>query len=320
MPAIKVHHTETSDEAWDVGANRKRLPNDERALRAAHAWYDPDGDPEAKETYKFLHHFVSADGEVGAASLRACSNGIAVLNGGRGGADIPDGDRDGVWRHLAAHLRDADREPPELKEWGAEEELRVAPAVMEVREGEDAPPVLEGYAAVFGELSLDLGGFREVIMPGAFSESLGGDIRAVWNHDAKYVLGRTSNGTLQITEDDRGLRVRIYPPDTTWARDLLVSIRRGDVSQMSFAFRVPEGGEEWHSSGDMLVRKVHKVELIEVSPVTFPAYPQTSIHVRQTVQEFIARACDDADKAEASQGRALLETLKRKVELLEREI
>lgn len=117
MPAIAVHHTQTSDGEWDASLHEKRLRSgeDEQYYRRAYAWSDPDADPTTKAAYKFIHHEVSEDGTPGPANLRACSAGIAVLNGGRGGADIPAADRDGVWRHLAAHLRDADREPPELQ-------------------------------------------------------------------------------------------------------------------------------------------------------------------------------------------------------------
>lgn len=115
--AVASHSTATSDEAWDSGSNTKRIPDDATAadLRAIFAWVGPDGDPEAQGSYKLPHHFVDSDGNAGAASTRACSNAIAVLNGGRGGADIPDADRQAVWNHLAKHLRDADMEPPELK-------------------------------------------------------------------------------------------------------------------------------------------------------------------------------------------------------------
>lgn len=115
--AIPPHSTPTSDAPWDGPANVKRIPDDAPAstLRMCFAWVDPDGDPTAKSSYKFPHHFVDADGRVGAASIRACQNGIAILNGARGGADIPDADRQGVYDHLARHLRDADIEPPELK-------------------------------------------------------------------------------------------------------------------------------------------------------------------------------------------------------------
>lgn len=116
--AIGAHSTGTSTGSWDGPANERRLPNDAAALRRAHAWMDGDGDPAAKATYKFGHHEVSGSGSVGAANLTACSSGIAVLNGGRSGTTIPDSDRQGVWAHLARHLRDGSREPPPLKAAG----------------------------------------------------------------------------------------------------------------------------------------------------------------------------------------------------------
>lgn len=127
--AIAPHSTATDDGEFDDNEMRTRLPSERAALRAAHAWVDPDGDPDAKESYRFIHHFVSADGTVGAASLRACSAGIGVLNGARGGTTIPDSDRAGVWRHLASHLRDADREPPELRAVGLDSGLTLADAI-----------------------------------------------------------------------------------------------------------------------------------------------------------------------------------------------
>lgn len=114
--AIGVHHTETATGDWDGPAAKARLRNDGDAAyyRKAYAWVDSDGDPDTKASYKFIHHDVSSSGSVGAANLTAVSSAIAVLNGGRGGTTIPADDRQGVYRHLAAHLRDADREPPEL--------------------------------------------------------------------------------------------------------------------------------------------------------------------------------------------------------------
>lgn len=114
--AIASHSTETSTSAWDGPAAEAGLSNDDGAevYRTAYAWNDPEGDPDKKASYKFIHHFVS-DGTPGAASTVGCTAGIAVLNGGRGGADIPDADRQGVWNHLARHLRDADIEPAELR-------------------------------------------------------------------------------------------------------------------------------------------------------------------------------------------------------------
>ena len=108
--AISSHTTETSDSAWSGSSNKSNCPNTSGALRKAFAWVDSSGDATAKASYKFIHHFVSSDGSVGAASTRACSSGIAVLNGGRGGTVIPASDKTGVYRHLAKHLKDAGAE------------------------------------------------------------------------------------------------------------------------------------------------------------------------------------------------------------------
>src|SRR5512139_2604842 len=116
MAAIPSHSTSTSDAEWDGPANKARLPSERAALRAAFAWIDPEGDPDVKESYKFIHHMVSGGGSVGAANVRACTSAVGVLNGGRGGTTIPDADKEGVWRHLTRHLRDAGvEEIPELK-------------------------------------------------------------------------------------------------------------------------------------------------------------------------------------------------------------
>jgi len=111
--AIPPHETPVVSRMWDGPRTVAAIPNDARPseLRTVFAWVDENGDPEAKSSYKFPHHH----GVNGPANIRACLAGIAILNGARGGADIPDSDREGVYRHLAAHLRDADREPPELR-------------------------------------------------------------------------------------------------------------------------------------------------------------------------------------------------------------
>lgn len=116
--AIASHSTETSGRRWDGPANEARLRTEESAsyYRRAFAWRDEDGDAATKAAYRFIHHEVDGEGAVGAANLTACSSAIAVLNGGRGGTTIPDEDRRGVYNHLARHLRDGDREPPELRQ------------------------------------------------------------------------------------------------------------------------------------------------------------------------------------------------------------
>ena len=115
--AIASHSTSTSDGAWDGPANEANLSNDAGAstYRKAFAWSDPSGDADKKSSYKFIHHEVSNDGSVGAANLKACSTGIGVLNGGRGGTTIPADDKQGVYDHLAKHIRDSGADAPELK-------------------------------------------------------------------------------------------------------------------------------------------------------------------------------------------------------------
>ena len=114
--SVRSHRTATSHGEWDSGLAERRLPNEAgpRTLRRVYAWLDP-ANPGSERAAKFPHHEVDQKGHIGAANVRACTSGIAILNGGRGGADIPKKDREGVYRHLAAHLRDAGREPPQLQ-------------------------------------------------------------------------------------------------------------------------------------------------------------------------------------------------------------
>ena len=141
-----------------------------------------------------------------------------------------------------------------------------------------------GYAAVFNKLSEDLGGFKEKIKPGAFRGAIkNSDTRALFNHDSNYVLGRKSSGTLELKEDKKGLYTIIDPPDTQWARDLAKSIERGDINQMSFGFLLEE--DKWDEKKDGVVRTLIRVsELADISPVTFPAYPDTSVALRSKDQ------------------------------------
>lgn len=160
--------------------------------------------------------------------------------------------------------------------------------LKEIRINEsDGGTCIEGHAAVFDSWSETLGGifpFKEKVRKGAFAESIGrDDIRALFNHDPNYVLGRNRAGTLELVEDDVGLRVRITPPDTSWASDIITSIRRGDISQMSIGFVVED--DEWSSKDGIDTRELKKVRLFDVSPVTFPAYTATDVGVR-AMQEY----------------------------------
>ena len=139
-----------------------------------------------------------------------------------------------------------------------------------------------GYAAVFDQLSPEYYGFREQIAGGAFKSSLKNDIRALWSHNPDFVLGRTTSGTLQLEEDSTGLKFSLDLPDTSTGRDVFELISRGDVTGMSFGFRVKK--ESWKFSekkGEPDVRTLEEVDLIEVSPVAFPWYPTTEVGVRE---------------------------------------
>jgi hypothetical protein len=292
MGAIRVHHTETDDGAWDGPANEARLKTDQDMafFQRAYAWRDSEGDETVKSSYKFIHHFVDGEGNPGAASTRACSAGIAVLNGGRGGTTIPRADRQGVYSHLAAHLKDAEKDVPELKSADEEEEMEVRSYPVEMRVVNAEKPTIEGRAVVYGKKSeLLFGMFREVIEPGFFEGVLKQDVRALWNHNADLVLGRTKSGTLELIDTERSLDVRIDPPDTQVGRDAVTLIGRGDVSQMSFGFVVKQGGDEWKKERDGTQTRILKrggcERLFDVSPVTYPAYPQTSVAVRSMMEQ-----------------------------------
>jgi len=279
--AIKKHKTATVDKPWDGPKNKTRAKTDHDPAYffKIFAFQDKDGDPKKKTSYRFVHHEVSADGTPSAANVRGCINGIAVLNGARGGTTIPTADRKGVWDHLAAHLKDADMEPTPLRSDVQTMEKRMSPANEMRVAGEDGKKKIEGYAAVFNSLSVPMFGMRETIKPGAFKKTIQeADIRALWNHDPNFVLGRSKSGTLELKEDEKGLFYRITPPDAQWAQDLVKTISRGDVSQSSFAFKVIK--DNWHMEDGEQRRELIEVRLFDVSPVTFPAYEDTDSQIR----------------------------------------
>ena len=139
--------------------------------------------------------------------------------------------------------------------------------------------IVRGHAAVFNKRSENLGGFVEIIAPGAFDDVMDDDVRALFNHDANLILGRSKSGTLAMSIDDTGLAYEIDLPDTQAGRDLDVSMKRGDVDQSSFAFSVKD--DEWEDKDGQYIRTIKKVDrLFDVSPVTYPAYPDADAGVR----------------------------------------
>jgi len=161
-------------------------------------------------------------------------------------------------------------------------------AVESRSDGDAEREYIVGYAAKFGVLSLDLGDFVERIDPGAFgivSERRGRkkplETRALWNHDPNYPLARYP-GTLSMSVDEVGLRYEFPVPDTSYGRDIAANIRAGIVRGSSFSFTVPSGGDSWSVEDGRSIRTITRIDtLLDVGPVTFPAYPDADVKVAQ---------------------------------------
>lgn len=184
-----------------------------------------------------------------------------------------------------------------LKQWNGrsaepDEERRYLPiADLRVVTGEGLKPLLRGYAIVFNALSEPIMFFREKVAPEfvdrTFEEAI--DVRALVDHDSAKVLARLSARTLTLKKDAKGLLVEIDPPDTSYARDLIESVRRRDVTGMSFSFRTLK--DMWDETKDPPERTLLDGRIREVSPVTFPAYPATEVDVaRRSLEVFRERS------------------------------
>ncbi|CAH8247370.1 HK97 family phage prohead protease [Paenibacillus melissococcoides] len=161
-----------------------------------------------------------------------------------------------------------------------EKERRMLTNKVELRaDNEESAPRIVGYGLRFNVWSQDLGGFVERIDPKAINEADMSDVRCLIDHESGKVLGRTTSGTLRLAVDDFGLRYEVDPPDTTYASDLIKVMKRGDINQSSFAFRIDyeNDGDEWiydEKSGlyNRTIRKIKRV--FDVSVVTYAAYVQ----------------------------------------------
>ncbi len=197
-------------------------------------------------------------------------------------------------------------------------------AAQELRmETVDGKQLLRGYAATFNQLSVDFGGWREIIRPGAFTASLaaGPDVRALVNHESGLsTIGRTRNGTLTLQEDGVGLHVEIDPPDTQAGRDVVTLVQRGDLNQMSFAFWTKR--DNWLDTGEMILRELHEVDINngDVAVVTYPAYPSTNVAVRSLMNlpeiPNDLRQGPDSDKADVTAVQVRLMSRMRRLQLL----
>lgn len=155
---------------------------------------------------------------------------------------------------------------------------------------EDNNPVIEGYFAVFGDIYEVWDGATESIAPGAFDESISGDVRSLYNHNDDLVLGRTSAGTMELRQDSHGLwgRVKINTNDTE-AMNAYERIKRGDITGCSFGFNIAEETTEVRDDGTVhwTITKVNP--LYEISPCTFPAYEATHVSARKKNLDDIAK-------------------------------
>ncbi len=151
------------------------------------------------------------------------------------------------------------------------------------KDDDDDSLQLTGLAAAYNSPSKDLGGFIETIAPGAFKRCLKNrdDVRALYNHDSAKVLGRVQNNTLVLNDSAEGLRFVIkLDPNNSDHRNLHASVKRGDISEVSFGFNVAPNGDRWEQRGGTARRTLLDINLLEISPVTFPAYNTTSVQAR----------------------------------------
>lgn len=154
---------------------------------------------------------------------------------------------------------------------------------IEIRENDDGKRTITGYAVKWDMRSVKMGywkRFQEVFKRGAFTDTLKNDNqKALWSHDTSQVLGSTKNNTLRLSEDSVGLRFELDLPSTQLGNDAYELVKRGDVDGVSFGFSMQ--GESWDEADpDNIIRSVTKAKLMEISPVAFPAYPDSQVSAR----------------------------------------
>jgi len=186
---------------------------------------------------------------------------------------------------------------------------------IEVR-NDDGKNVVVGYGAVFNSESNDLGGFVEYIAPGAFDGRLEDDVRFLINHDG-LPLARTTNNTLRLSVDERGLKYEADMPETTLANDLMTLLRNGTISQSSFAFTVEE--DSWENVEGRNIRTINKVSrLYDVSSVTYPAYNEAGSFALRSLETWQEE--QEKIKLDESLEKELKEVQKEEIDLTNRNL
>jgi len=295
MPAIRSHHGPTSDAAWDGPANEANLVNDgsQTYYVSAFAWFDGD-QPAKKADFKFIHHEVAGDGTVGAANIRACITGIAVLNGARGGTTIPDADREGVWRHLATHIKDSNAIPPGLKETEQYEFKGLELALKQVGDEGSFTGDLSVYDFV------DSAG--EVVERGAFTKTLaenGGQVPMLWQHNLAMpagIMGLKDSEASLVADGKFNLSSSTGAEAYSWVKFLAKNNMRAGLS---IGFRTIKDSV---TNG---VRYIKELKLYEGSIVTLPMNRLATVHEVKTMSRTIDEMKDFAAALAAIQNEDL---------------
>jgi hypothetical protein len=230
---------------------------------------EPAADPDTKEHYKYPY---GKDGEIWrkaviAIKQRAAQQDFAAL------VTTADDLLAAIDKKLG---KEEDSAP------GAGQERRFFPVTeMRLTTDDDGHMFIEGYPIVY-EKPADLWGFREIIKRGAAAKALKkSDELVLWNHETDQPMAAKKNGTLEAREDDQGVFIKADVSKTFWGRNGYEAIQNGVVDKMSFAFRVSRSGEKWSFENNMDVREIVEFdEFFDYSPVTYPAYKDTSVIAR----------------------------------------
>ena len=154
-----------------------------------------------------------------------------------------------------------------------------------IRQAEGGGNIIEGYFIRFNEPTELFPGCFETVLPEALKNFDANDLRALWNHNTQYVIGRGSNNTIEAKKDDKGLWARIILPDVSYARDLHGLVKDGYVDQCSFGFNILDEELIEREDGTIMFA-LRDIDLHEISVVTFPAYPTTSVEAREQLREY----------------------------------
>jgi HK97 family phage prohead protease len=309
MAAIQSHSTDTTDAAWDSGQHVGNMDNGGTAsyYRQMFAWQDPEADPTTKSAYKFPHHMVSSDGDVGAANTRAASSGIGSLNGGRGGANIPDGDRKGVYNHLARHIDDAGKDVPDLASRSDALETFFRQHVFERKTfpmteiKTDKNGSFSGYASAY---SKDLQGDK--IQPGAFGQTIAakkGMVPILYNHDSDQPpLGFSTS----LAEDGKGLMLNgQLATNTSTGADAYAMLQLAADIGYRMGMSIGFMADDWEWDDQNNLRTIKQIDLWEVSLTPFPAQPKAFVADLKTFRD-LERYLRDADGLSRTDARRVM--------------